>query len=237
MKRLATILLTLFLCAALCCCGAPQQSATEPEGTIAPEAAQTPTGSAVPSAPASAPSASSEAPDGKLTQSKTYQYLSTRTSGDYTVKLRTQTDAGTRTATNAVVDGRTVYSDIETDNGRFTNFEKDGKNYTVMHDTQTYLVTDAANVTQEEAGSNALYEAGHLGEPAAEGTVSIDGAEYAYEQFSVDGASVRYCFDGGDLRYILTDENGTETRLEVLSITGEVSPSLFHIPDGYQKIG
>lgn len=233
MKRMTTLLLALALCAALCGCWAQQPSVPgQPEGTATPEAGQAaPQSSAAPSAAATA------TPDSRLMQSKTYQYFSTRTSGDYTMTLRTQTDAGTRTTTTAVVSGRTVYSDITTDTGRFTNFEKDGKNYTVMHDTQTYLVTDAANVTQEDDGKSALSAGALRGEQMEEGTVSIDGTEYAYEQFSIDSAVVRYCFDGSDLKYILTSEDGVEMQMEVLSIVGEVSPSLFEVPEGYQKIG
>ena len=126
MKRMTTLLLALALCAALCGCWAQQPSVPgQPEGTTTPEVGQAaPQSSAAPSAAATA------TPDSRLIQSKTYQYFSARTSGDYTMTLRTQTVAGTRTTTTAVVSGRTVYSDITTDTGRFTNFEKDGKNYT-----------------------------------------------------------------------------------------------------------
>ena len=231
MKKRIAAALPLILAVILCACTTPGQN-PGPSPSASPSGS--PTASASPGAEAAA------TPDSRLASSKTYQYFSARTNGDYVVQLRTHSDTGTLLMTTAVVGGRSVYSDIETETGRFTNFEKDGKNYTVMHATKTYMVTDISDVSSDSAqtADNGAFYAGNLSSSAMEeGSVEIGGKSYDYERFTVEGADIRYCFENGDLKYMLSRKDGQETQLEIISVTSGVPDSLFTIPEGYEKIG
>jgi len=68
---------------------------------------------------------------------------------------------------------------------------------------------------------------------AATGTVDIGGVTYEYEEFVVEDTNVKYCFDGSDLKYIITTMDGREYTMEIISMEKGVDATLFEIPDGY----
>lgn len=229
MKKYAVIMLLISVAVLFCACG--KNNGTD----SVPTSSSTPTASAPTSAATEPPAAN--APDETIAASKTFQYFSGRTNGDYLIKLRAKSESGAMTMTTAVVGGKTVYSDIETENGRFTNFEKEGKTYTIMHDMQAYMITDSDEEADSGTPDNNAFQAGSLrGEDMVTGTVEIDGESYDYEQFPVDGATVRYCFAGDTLRYMLTKKEDKESTLEVVSLTNSVPDSIYDIPAGYENL-
>jgi len=79
---------------------------------------------------------------------------------------------------------------------------------------------DISGMTEEEAA-------------AAISDIDVNGKTYLCEEFTVDGATAKYCFDGNDLKYIITNPDGTEAFLEILSYSKDVDESLFEIPTDY----
>ncbi|MBQ9996444.1 MAG: hypothetical protein IJP32_08745, partial [Clostridia bacterium] len=66
-----------------------------------------------------------------------------------------------------------------------------------------------------------------------EGTREINGKTYDTEEWIIDDVATTMCFDGGDLKYIITNPDGTEAFLEILSYSKDVDESLFEIPTDY----
>lgn len=228
MKKYAVATLVLFAILILCSCGKNGGPTPTADSGSVPTATPTATASASP-----APTA----PDDTVAASKTFQYFSPRTNGDYLMQLRAKSGNGAMTMTTAVVGGKTVYSDIETENGRLTNFEKEGKTYTILHDMKAYMITDSDVEEGEAVPDNGVFNARNLrGEDMTTGTVDIDGKTYDYEQFTVDDATVRYCFEGGTLKYMLTSKDGKDSRLEVIALMDSVPDNIYDIPAGYENL-
>ena len=66
------------------------------------------------------------------------------------------------------------------------------------------------------------------------GDMDINGKTYFYEEFIVDDYSVKYCFDGDDMKYILTEMDGTTYTMEIISMEKGADSDLFTIPADYQ---
>ena len=66
------------------------------------------------------------------------------------------------------------------------------------------------------------------------GDMEVNGKTYFYEEFTVEDSSVKYCFDGDDLKYILTAMDGTTYTMEIVSMEKGADASLFVLPDGYE---
>lgn len=66
------------------------------------------------------------------------------------------------------------------------------------------------------------------------GDMEVNGKTYFYEEFTVEGSSVKYCFDGDNLKYILTDTEGMEIAMEIISMEKGADADLFAVPDDYE---
>ena len=66
------------------------------------------------------------------------------------------------------------------------------------------------------------------------GDMDVDGKTYFYEEFTVEDSSVKYCFDGDDMKYILTEMEGTTYTMEIVSMEKGADADLFVLPDGYE---
>lgn len=66
------------------------------------------------------------------------------------------------------------------------------------------------------------------------GDMDVNGKTYFYEEFTVEDSSVKYCFDGDDMKYILTEMEGTTYTMEIVSMEKGADADLFKLPDGYE---
>lgn len=69
-----------------------------------------------------------------------------------------------------------------------------------------------------------------------EGTKEIDGKIYNTEEWVVDGVSAVMCFDGNDLKYMVSAYEGTEMVIKILEISDKVDDGLFELPSDYTMI-
>lgn len=66
------------------------------------------------------------------------------------------------------------------------------------------------------------------------GDMDVNGKTYFYEEFTVEDASVKYCFDGDEMKYILTEAEGIAVAMEIVSMEKGADADLFVLPEGYE---
>ena len=93
---------------------------------------------------------------------------------------------------------------------------------------QTALEATVQDVFADEAAN---YETA-----ASSGTTEYNGKSYDYEEFTVEGETVQYLFDGADLKIIKANVMGTESVVEIISLEKGADAKLFEIPEDYQMI-
>lgn len=149
--------------------------------------------------------------------------------GAYTMEMKAEYQGVTTTMTSAVKDGM-LYSKSEMDGMTSIMIMKDDVQYMLDPSTKTCL---KMSVLKENAVEMFAEEAANYETAVNTGTEEIDGKTYDYEEFDVEGTSVKYCFDGNDLKYILTSMEGEEYIVEVLSMKSGADKALFEVPDDY----
>lgn len=65
------------------------------------------------------------------------------------------------------------------------------------------------------------------------GSREIDGKKYDTESWIMEGDKVTMCFDGNNLKYIITDPGTGEAVIKILDYSTTVDDSLFTVPTGY----
>ena len=66
---------------------------------------------------------------------------------------------------------------------------------------------------------------------SSSGNTSYNGKNYSYEEFSISSVSVRYLFDGDDLKYVIQKVGQLESVSEI-DIKYSADSSLFDVPKG-----
>ena len=79
-------------------------------------------------------------------------------------------------------------------------------------------------------------EAANYETAAASGETEYNGKTYDYEEFTVEGETVQYLFDGADLKIIKANVMDTESVVEIISLEKGADAALFEIPEDYQMI-
>lgn len=149
--------------------------------------------------------------------------------GEYTMEMQLEVD-GVTTTTKSAVKGDMLYS--ETTAGGMTSIMimKDDGQYVIDPASKTCIkmsmeIDSMTEMFEDEAEAYAV--------AVAAGTVDIGGVTYEYEEFVVEDTNVKYCFDGSDLKYIITAMDGQEYTMEIISMKKGADASLFEIPSGY----
>mgnify|MGYP006780585879 FL=1 len=111
---------------------------------------------------------------------------------------------------------------------------KDGYQYIIDHSSKTVMkmqVVDNGAVMDMFADEAANYETA-----VASGETEYNGKTYDYEEFTVEGETVQYLFDGNDLKIMKANVMGTESIVEIISLEKGADAKLFEIPEDYQMI-
>ena len=117
---------------------------------------------------------------------------------------------------------------------------------TVMEGDTIYVIDHNSKMVMKM--SNALTEdvqniAGTIVEESdvnmeeyAIGTRTIEGKTYDTEEWTIEGVSTIMCFDGDDLKYMISAMDGMETVIKVAEVSDKVDDKLFAIPSDYQMM-
>lgn len=165
-------------------------------------------------------------------KTKTGKFYSQFTSGQMTIEYQMESDGQLIRMKNASKDGKMFIENYEGDEAVACSVIEGETMYIIDHSNkmiiqmglQQDLVTVANSVIEESDIDMSELK---------EGTREIDGKTYDTEEWIIDDVATTMCFDGGDLKYIITNPDGTEAFLEILSYSKDVDESLFEIPTDY----
>ena len=153
--------------------------------------------------------------------------------GEYTMEMKT-TAEGMEMTMKSAYKGDMIYSESEYAGQKSIMVMKDGYQYIIDHSSKTVMkmqVVDNSAVMDMFADEAANYETA-----VASGETDYNGKTYDYEEFTVEGETVQYLFDGNDLKIMKANVMETESIVEILSLEKGADAKLFEIPEDYQMI-
>lgn len=153
--------------------------------------------------------------------------------GEYTMEMKT-TAEGMEMTMKSAYKGDMIYSESEYAGQKSIMVMKDGYQYIIDHSSKTVMkmqVVDNGAVMDMFADEAANYETA-----AASGKTEYNGKTYDYEEFTVEGETVQYLFDGNDLKIMKANVMGTESVVEIISLEKGADAKLFEISEDYQMI-
>ena len=153
--------------------------------------------------------------------------------GEYTMEMKT-TAEGMEMTMKSAYKGDMIYSESEYAGQKSIMVMKDGYQYIIDHSSKTVMkmqVVDNGAVMDMFADEAANYETA-----VASGETEYSGKSYDYEEFTVEGETVQYLFDGNDLKIMKANVMGTESVVEIISLEKGADAKLFEIPEDYQMI-
>ena len=153
--------------------------------------------------------------------------------GEYTMEMKT-TAEGMEMTMKSAYKGDMIYSESEYAGQKSIMVMKDGYQYIIDHSSKTVMkmqVVDNGAVMDMFSDEAANYETA-----VSSGETEYSGKSYDYEEFTVEGETVQYLFDGADLKIIKANVMGTESIVEIISLEKGADAKLFEIPEDYQEI-
>lgn len=164
---------------------------------------------------------------------KTLAYFNEYVSGgSYTMEMKTEYE-GIETTNKSASKDDMLYTESDMNGTQSIMIMRDGYQYILDPSSKTCvkMSLDMASTTEMFADEAANYETA-----VTTGTEEINGASYDYEEFEVEGASVKYYFDGKALKYISTVMEGETYLMEIVSMEKGADASLFDIPADYTVV-
>ena len=152
--------------------------------------------------------------------------------GEYTMEMKT-TAEGMTVVVKTSYKGDATYSESEFDGQKSCVLMKDDFQYIIDHNAKTVMKISALEATVQDVFAD---EAANYETAAASGTTEYNGKTYDYEEFTVEGETVQYLFDGNDLKIMKANVMGTESIVEIISLEKGADAKLFEIPEDYQVI-
>lgn len=206
-------------------------SSTSPSAPETPQEAP-----ASESPPVEAPSEPSAPQELEERLSETYAKI--MKSNSYTMKYRTISNIAEQMVEGRMtmaVDGEDYAMVFESEDISTTSIMKDKMLYLIMHEQKMIMVFPADTDQATEAA------------PEGPAGVDMEGMVYTgngedefmgnmrpYEEYTVEGGSIRYYFEGTMLDGIEMVFNGNSNILDIEELTDQVDENLFIIPEGYQ---
>ena len=152
--------------------------------------------------------------------------------GEYTMEMKT-TAEGMTVVVKTSYKGDATYSESEFDGQKSCVLLKDDFQYIIDHNAKTVMKISALEATVQDVFAD---EAANYETATSSGTTEYNGKSYDYEEFTVEGETVQYLFDGADLKIIKANVMGTESVVEIISLEKGADAKLFEIPEDYQMI-
>lgn len=136
--------------------------------------------------------------------------------------------------TTMSMDGTAMASKIELgDSMTMSTVIKDGKMYLISHDMKTVMVMDASKqVPTDTPQAPEIMLDGIVYK--GKGKADFLGKMLDYEEYTTDGGSVRYFFEGNELKGMETSFENMKTLMEISKLSDTVDNSMFVIPSDYK---
>lgn len=156
----------------------------------------------------------------------------------YTMKYRTVSSIEGQEVEGRMimaVDGDDYAMVFESDNISTTSIMKDGMLYLIMHEQKMIMAFPADTDQAAESASDGPAGVDMEGMVyTGNGEDEFMGNMRPYEEYTVEGGSIRYYFEGTMLDGIEMVFNGNSNILDIEELTDTVDETLFIIPEGYQ---
>ncbi len=152
--------------------------------------------------------------------------------GEYTMEMKTTAEGMTVTVKSVYKDDM-IYTETNTDGINTNMVIRDGYQYVIDHNSKSCIKMQIMNESMQNMFAD---EADNYMETASSGTTEYNGKVYDYEEFTVEGETVQYLFEGDDLKIIRANVMETESIVEILSLKKGADAKLFEIPNDYQLI-
>jgi hypothetical protein len=155
----------------------------------------------------------------------------------YTIKYRTLTNIDGQeyeaTVTTAV-DGDNFATIFESELANSTTIQKDGKLYMVMHDQKMVMVfpEDTDQAAEFDTNENEILETDGM-EYSQSGSSDFMGETRRFEEYRVEGGTIRYYFDEENLVGMEMTGQDYESIWYIDDFSDSVDMSLFEIPEDY----
>ena len=179
----------------------------------------------------------------KMEGSKTLTIFRELLSGSYTLeteiyeKFTEEKKVGSTVLT--VVDGENTYMETTSYVGdasaTMKMLIKDGYQYMIEDESRTVMksaIDDKTNL--ETFMEDEEFYLDMVGNPTEE---EVFGEKLYCEKFSGQGESIRYCYDGDDLKYIIAESGGVDFIMGVKELKSGADASYFEIPEDYTMYG
>lgn len=154
--------------------------------------------------------------------------------GAYTMESRYDMD-GMAVESFAAVDGNLMYSKTKMDGMESILLLLEDSQY-ILDPASKIAIKMSIGADGGGLDMQAMFaeEEANYETAVSTGDVEVNGKTYFCEEFTVEGSSVKYCFDGDDLKYILTETEGISVAMEIVSMEKGADADLFVLPDGYE---
>lgn len=154
--------------------------------------------------------------------------------GAYTMESRYDMD-GMAVESFAAVDGNLMYSKTKMDGMESILLLLEDSQY-ILDPASKIAIKMSIGADGGGLDMQAMFaeEEANYETAVSTGDVEVNGKTYFYEEFIVEDISVKYCFDGDDLKYILTETEGISVAMEIVSMEKGADADLFVLPDGYE---
>lgn len=111
---------------------------------------------------------------------------------------------------------------------------ENGVLYTIDH-TNKMVIKMTTNIPDTNTVATSIIEESDVDmNNLKTGTREIEGKMYDTEEMTIEDTSVVMCFDGKDLKYIISSIGGDDYIMKIVKTSEEVDDKLFEIPTGYQ---
>ena len=257
MKKLATIVLSAALIMSLAACGAEKTveessaaSSVQVESSVevkeeskeeSSEADVVPASSEVQEEKESSEEASvevsgeTEVDANSWLATKTGKFFSQFTEGEMYWKLISNVEGEDQTLIMAMKEGKVAIEVTDDQMGTVSMIVKDGSSYIVSH-AEKMAVKYTGDYTQamDLDMTDLLVDIDEKDMTTLKtGKVEIDGVEYDAEIWTEEEIGSAFYFQGDTLKYIVTMDEGDETRIKVEDYSNKVDDALFDVPDDY----
>ena len=111
---------------------------------------------------------------------------------------------------------------------------ENGVMYTIDHSNKM-IIKMTTNIPDSNTVATSIIEESDVDmNNLKTGTREVEGKTYDTEEMVIEDTSVVMCFDGNDLKYIISSFDGQDYIMKIIKVSDKVDDKLFEIPTGYQ---
>ena len=113
---------------------------------------------------------------------------------------------------------------------------ENGVMYTIDHSSKM-IIKMTTNIPDTNTVATSIIEESDVDmNNLKTGTREVEGKTYDTEEMVIEDTSVVMCFDGNDLKYIISSFGGEDYVMKILEVSDKVDDKLFEIPSDYQVL-